>query len=41
MDKKSGGRVQAAHILFNFKDIDAQINDLKEEQPARVYITSN
>lgn len=37
--ERSGGKVEAAHILLNFKDIDETINDLKEEQPTRVYIS--
>jgi len=32
------GKIHAAHIVFNFKDISSYINDLKEKQPARVYV---
>ena len=38
LDKKQD-KVQAAHILFNFKDINDTLNDKKEEQPVTVYIT--
>lgn len=38
LDKKND-KVQAAHILFNFNDIENTINDLKEEQPTRAYLT--
>ncbi len=34
----NGEKVRGAHILFDFKDINDYINDLKEQQPARVYI---
>lgn len=37
--EKEGNRVKGAHILFNFKDPEQFINDLKAKQPARVYIT--
>jgi parvulin-like peptidyl-prolyl isomerase len=40
LDKKNG-KIQASHILFNFKDIEDTLNNKKEEQPARVYITLN
>lgn len=36
--EKDGDRVRGAHILLNFKDINTYINDLKEQQPPRVYI---
>ncbi len=32
------GKIHAAHILFNYKDISAYLNDLKEKQKATVYI---
>lgn len=32
------GRVHAAHILFNYKDISSYLNDLKDKQKARIYI---
>jgi parvulin-like peptidyl-prolyl isomerase len=35
---KKDGKIQAAHILFNFKDVNSYINDLKDKQKARVYI---
>lgn len=37
--EKTPDRVRGAHILFNFKDINTFINDLKDQQPARAYIT--
>lgn len=37
--EKKGDSVSGAHILFNFKDISNFINDLKEEEPSKVYIT--
>lgn len=38
LNKKTGDRVEGAHILFNFKDINNFLNDKKEELPARTYI---
>ncbi|MDQ3159291.1 MAG: peptidylprolyl isomerase [bacterium] len=40
IDKKDN-TVEAAHIQFNFKDISGPLNDLKEESPAREYVTFN
>lgn len=37
--EKKDDRVRGAHILFNLKDISTYINDLKEQQPARAYIS--
>lgn len=34
------GKIHAAHILFNFKDISSYLNDLKDKQKAQVYIKS-
>ena len=42
IDKKLGvqnNEIQAAHIVFNFQDINTYINPLKNQQKARVYIT--
>jgi hypothetical protein len=36
--EKKEDKVRGAHILFNFKSIDANLNDLKDKQPTRVYI---
>jgi len=36
--EKKGDIVKGAHILFNFKDPSVYTNDMKEKQPARVYI---
>lgn len=33
-----GERVRAAHIAFNFKDINAYLNDLKEDKKTSLYI---
>ncbi|MCA9337304.1 peptidylprolyl isomerase [Candidatus Saccharibacteria bacterium] len=38
--EKKDDKVRAARILFNFNDISSYINDLKEQQPARAYITT-
>lgn len=38
--EKNGDTVKGAHILFNFKDISTYTNDMKEKQPARVYIST-
>lgn len=32
------GKIHAAHIVFNFKDISDQLNSLKDKQKARAYI---
>jgi hypothetical protein len=37
--ESKGNKIRGAHILFTFKDISGYINDLREQQPARVYIT--
>jgi parvulin-like peptidyl-prolyl isomerase len=37
--EKNNDRVRGAHILFNYKDISTFLNDLKEEQKARAYIS--
>jgi len=34
----NGDKVKAAHIVFIFQDLSEYLNDLKEKQPARVYI---
>lgn len=34
-----GDKVHGAHILFTFKDISSYINDLKEKEPARLYLS--
>lgn len=36
--ENNGNRVKGAHILFGFKDISGPINDLKEKQPAKLYL---
>lgn len=35
----TGDKIRGAHILFNFKDVNVYINDLKDEQKSRVYIS--
>lgn len=37
--ERNGDRIRAAHILINFKDIGAYLNDLKEQQKARTYLS--
>lgn len=34
----NGDKVRAAHIVFNFKDVNTYVNDLKDKQKARLYI---
>jgi hypothetical protein len=34
-----GDKIRGAHILFNFKDISTYVNDLKDQQKARIYIS--
>ncbi len=38
LEKTPDGKVHAAHILFNFKDLSSYLNDLKDKQKAQVYI---
>lgn len=38
IEVKPEGKVHAAHILFNFKDISAYINELKDKQKTTAYI---
>lgn len=33
-----GDKVRAAHILFNFNELSAYLNDLKDQQKARLYL---
>lgn len=37
--EKEDDQVKGAHILFNFKNISTYLDDLKEEQKTRLYIT--
>lgn len=37
--EKRDDEVKGAHILINFKDVETFVNDLKEQQPARTYIS--
>lgn len=39
LNSKSGDRVEGAHILFNFEDINSYLNERKEQQPATTYIS--
>ncbi len=34
-----GDKIHGAHIAFNFQDINSYLNDLKDKQKARVFIT--
>jgi hypothetical protein len=36
--ESNGQKIRAAHIVFNFKDIDTHINDLKDKQKTKRYI---
>ena len=38
-NSEENGKVLGAHILFNFKDISEYVNDLKEKQPTKTYVT--
>lgn len=38
LETTSDGKIHAAHILFNFKDISSYLNDLKDKQKAQIYI---
>lgn len=35
---ESDGKIQAAHIVFNFKDINEYTNNLKDQDKARAYV---
>jgi hypothetical protein len=37
--EKKGDQIRAAHIVFNFKDINEYLNDAKEKTPTRSYLT--
>ncbi len=37
--EKKDETVKGAHILFNFKDVESFVNDVKASQPARIYIS--
>ena len=37
--EKKGSGARGAHIIFKLKDIEATLNDRKEQQPYRLYIT--
>lgn len=37
--ENQGNKIHAAHILFNYKDINVYLNDLKDKEKARLYIT--
>jgi len=36
--EQNGDKIRAAHIVFNFKDISAYVNNLKDKKKAHVYI---
>lgn len=38
IEKTGDGKIHAAHILFNFKDVSSYLNDLKDKQKAKVFI---
>lgn len=40
LETTADGKIHAAHILFNFKDLTTYVNDLKDKQKAQVYIRS-
>ena len=37
--EEKDGKIKVAHIIFNFKDINSYINDAKDKQKTRQYIT--
>lgn len=41
LETQENGRLKAAHIVFNFKDINEYIDQVKAEQSARIYISFN
>ena len=38
LETTADGKIRAAHIVFNFKDISEQLNSLKDKQKARAFI---
>ena len=38
-NSEENGKILGAHILFNFKDISQYINDQKEKQPTKTYVS--
>lgn len=34
----NGNKIRGAHMLFNFKDISPQLNELRDKQKSRIYI---
>lgn len=39
VNSEENGKILGAHILFNFKDISQYINDIKEKQPTKTYVS--
>lgn len=39
--EKDGNKIRGAHILFTFQDINGFINDLKEQDKARLFISTS
>lgn len=37
--EQKDGRIRGAHIVFNFKDIDEYLKDVKDQTPPRTYIS--
>ncbi|MEK9196179.1 MAG: peptidylprolyl isomerase [Patescibacteria group bacterium] len=40
-DEKSGEKIKASHIVFNFKAMNDFLNPIKDKNKARLYISSN
>ncbi len=38
LETQNNGKIRTAHIVFNFKDISEQLNNMKDQQKARAYI---
>lgn len=37
--ERQGNRIHAAHVTFNFQDINIYLNDLKDQQKTKLYVT--
>lgn len=37
--EEKDGKIKAAHIVFNFKDINEYLGEVKDQKPARTYVT--
>lgn len=37
--EQNGDKIKAAHIVFNFKDVGHYLGEIKDQRPARTYVT--